>query len=395
MRRCCSTLLVFLAAAALAGPARAAVVVTLSGEQASGTGSTTLQCDLTGSGTATYSVVGVATGPYPGTYAETGTITFRDGGVESFHASFTIESGLTRITGTKDVGAGGTAFCRGTTGSPVDQTAVGNVFPRYEARIDSPTGTFTDRGVSGVGLGLDGLSGIGSVSEGFNSDREFAFVTLSPPGAIDDVGTTHTVTATVVDSLLHPIPGARVVFTVTGSVSASGSCVTDTSGSCDFTYAGPPLPGADLITACQDFDRSGSADAGEGCATATKVWILPVSAPGETTGGGYVSRVAGAGQIAFGFDAKSDGAKVKGECNVVDQVSGTQVKCLDVTSLAIVGRHATFSGEALVNGVAANYVIDVDDLAEPGDGRDVFKLATDRGYSVGGVLLGGNIQVHG
>ncbi len=46
-----------------------------------------------------------------------------------------------------------------------------------------------------------------------------------------------------------------------------------------------------------------------------------------------------------------------------------------------------------MNGVAT-YRIDVDDLAEPGAGRDTFKIQTANGYTVGGVLLRGNIQVH-
>ncbi len=57
------------------------------------------------------------------------------------------------------------------------------------------------------------------------------------------------------------------------------------------------------------------------------------------------------------------------------------------------GTHATFFGNATVNGVAT-YRIDVDDLAEPGAGRDTFKIQTANGYTVGGVLLRGNIQVH-
>src|SRR3954452_16037838 len=46
--------------------------------------------------TATYSVSGTATGPYPGTFQETGQIS------SSFSANFTITSGSTTITGSKE-----------------------------------------------------------------------------------------------------------------------------------------------------------------------------------------------------------------------------------------------------------------------------------------------------
>jgi hypothetical protein len=49
---------------------------------------------------------------------------------------------------------------------------------------------------------------------------------------------------------------------------------------------------------------------------------------------------------------------------------------------------------ATVNGVQTTYRIDVDDNAEPGAGRDTFKFQSDTGYTVGGVITKGNIQVH-
>jgi hypothetical protein len=58
------------------------------------------------------------------------------------------------------------------------------------------------------------------------------------------------------------------------------------------------------------------------------------------------------------------------------------------------GTHATFFGNATVNGVPTTYRIDVDDLGEPGAGRDTFRVQTAGGYSAGGVLTHGNIQIH-
>jgi hypothetical protein len=99
------------------------------------------------------------------------------------------------------------------------------------------------------------------------------------------------------------------------------------------------------------------------------------------------------GDVAFGFSAKRDGSVLKGDCKVADRRANVQVRCLDVTSLVVLGTHATFRGNATVNGVATTYVIDIDDLDESGAGRDTFKLVTAQ-YTAGGVLTQGNIQIH-
>jgi hypothetical protein len=56
--------------------------------------------------------------------------------------------------------------------------------------------------------------------------------------------------------------------------------------------------------------------------------------------------------------------------------------------------HATFGGNATVNGVETTYQILVDDEAESGAGADSFTITTTSGYSASGVLTQGNIQVH-
>ena len=50
----------------------------------------------------------------------------------------------------------------------------------------------------------------------------------------------------------NPVQGSTVLFDVQGSVTTSGSCTTDANGQCSFTYQGPQLPGADVITGCAD-----------------------------------------------------------------------------------------------------------------------------------------------
>ena len=153
---------------------------------------------------------------------------------------------------------------------------------------------------------------------------------LDPVASTNEVGTAHTVTATVTD-LTQPIAGVTVRFSVTGSVSIIGSCATDAAGACSFTYAGPSAPGADLITAFADDDGDAVWDATEPLATATKAWTMTDTASGHVTGGGHVLNVSGS-DVAFGLSAKGDGGTVRGDCRVADRGANVQVKCLNVTS---------------------------------------------------------------
>jgi hypothetical protein len=98
--------------------------------------------------------------------------------------------------------------------------------------------------------------------------------------------------------------------------------------------------------------------------------------------------------VTFGFVAQSQDSKLKGHCEVVDHLTDTHVECLDVTSFAQTGNHATFSGNARVNGVPTTYRIDVQNNGEPGVGSDTFAIQTTSGFTAGGVLTAGNVQVH-
>jgi hypothetical protein len=221
-----------------------------------------------------------------------------------------------------------------------------------------------------------------------------ATVTLQPPAAANPVGSTHTVTATVTNAAGQPVPNVTVLFTVEGSVTTTGSCTTDASGQCSFTYSGPQLPGADVITGCADSNGNGTVDAGEPCGTATKAWVLPVSTPGLATGGGKVPGSADGSGVTFGFTAKSTDTAVRGNCTVIDDATNTSVKCLDATVYVQAPTHATFFGNATVNGVSTSYRIDVEDLGEPGSGSDTFHIVTASGYQAGGVVVHGDVQVH-
>jgi hypothetical protein len=97
-------------------------------------------------------------------------------------------------------------------------------------------------------------------------------LTLTPEDADNPIGTSHTVTATVLTGPF-PVDGEDVVFTVTGANPTSGSAVTDLAGVATFTYTGTN-PGVDTITAFLDLDGDGVQDPEETAMdTATKEWI--------------------------------------------------------------------------------------------------------------------------
>jgi hypothetical protein len=116
----------------------------------------TIQCDPTGNSTITFSTSGLAFGTYPGSFSESGQVTFGPSSFEvpaavtGFQATFTIDSGTTHITGTKTLDFG-SAFCRNVPGN--QQTSIAVVAP-YTATIQTPSGTFHDRGTTHVTLFL-------------------------------------------------------------------------------------------------------------------------------------------------------------------------------------------------------------------------------------------------
>ncbi len=221
-----------------------------------------------------------------------------------------------------------------------------------------------------------------------------ATLDLAPADAVTPVGTGHTVTATVKDAGAQPVPSIAVRFNVQGSVAKTGSCTTNTAGQCEFAYTGPQLPGADVIAAYADADGNNARGTGEPQGSATNAWTLPTTTPGQVTGAGQVPNAAGHDQAAFGFTAKSANGSVKGECNVVDPTTNTHLKCLDVTTLTQTGTQATIFGNATVNGSPTTYRIDVEDKAEPGRGQDTFRIQSASGFTAGGLLTQGNVQVH-
>jgi hypothetical protein len=229
-----------------------------------------------------------------------------------------------------------------------------------------------------------------------------SMLTLMPVAAVNTVGTKHTVTATVTNSVGNPVQGIVVIFTVTGSVNTTGSCTTNTSGQCSFTYNGPALPGGDLIQAFADTNKNGKQDMGEPVAKATKVWALPPSTAlceVDVTYGGWIHANNG-DRANFGGNAKVDkDNNPEGQEEYQDQgpVMPMNVHSTNVLSVVCPSTTtATIFGEATIDGSGTYvYRIDVEDINEPGKGFDKYQIRLSNGYDSGRQTLeGGNIQIH-
>jgi hypothetical protein len=118
-----------------------------------------------GGTTFTFSADGVATGPYAGTFTETGTVTFGPASgtdlfnatVVAFESSFRIDAVLegspVEVTGTKRLAFAGTGHCADVeVGSPYLSSRIAIVQATYEARIKTARGIYFDRGGSSVSL---------------------------------------------------------------------------------------------------------------------------------------------------------------------------------------------------------------------------------------------------
>ena len=136
--------------------------------------------------------------------------------------------------------------------------------------------------------------------------------------------------------------------------------------------------------------------------------IVPRNTPGKATGGGQIDGeelaeltilrgTAAGGRANFGFNAQYEAGQVAptGHLTFIDHGSGKKVKSTSIDSFAVADNRATFTGRATVNGTPGRmFSVEVADLGEPGD-ADTFRIVLDDGYGAFGVLVHGNIQVHG
>jgi Bacterial Ig-like domain (group 1) len=225
-----------------------------------------------------------------------------------------------------------------------------------------------------------------------------AVLMLAPKTATNTVDATHCVTATVKDAFGNLTPGIHVVFTVTGAVSTTGNVVTNASGQAQFCYTGPPLPGADVISAFADTNNNGTKNTGEPSDTAAKLWVLPTSTPGcKVTNGGRITAADG-DKATFGGNAKATGLQGEEEYQDHGPAKNMNVHSIHIQAVTCnaAKTKASIFGTATVNGGGTfNFRIDVADNGEPGR-ADTYRIRLSNGYDSGVQTLsaGGNVQIH-
>ena len=113
------------------------------------------------------------------------------------------------------------------------------------------------------------------------------------------------------------------------------------------------------------------------------------------TGGGFID--ASGGKANFGFVAGLKPGAASPTCHLtyIDHAAGLQVKMSDITKYSGSGTTRTFEGPAIVNG-ASGYTatVTVTDGGEPGRSVDSIQVTLSSRYEAGGLLAGGNIQLH-
>jgi hypothetical protein len=198
-----------------------------------------------------------------------------------------------------------------------------------------------------------------------------------------------------------PVANVTVRFSVTGSVTTSGSSSTNANGEATFCYTGPAFPGADEIHAYADTDNDSMQDADEPFDDAEKTWVLPVSTPGcevKITNGGWIIAKNG-DQSSFGGNAKVDAAgNVSGNEEYQDHgpANPMNLKGYVLVVVCTSTTQATIYGEATIDGGGSFlYRLNVEDNAEPGKGADKYWILVANGYDSGNqILKGGNVQIH-
>jgi hypothetical protein len=287
----------------------------------------------------------------------------------------------------------GSGGLRPTTGSPF---ASGGSEPAGVAIGDfngdnKPDIAVTNFGGDNVSVLLNGLAGPPST------------LALSPKTDTNPVDAQHCVTGTVEDSSSSPTPGITIRFSVRGARTTTGSQTTDATGQATFCYQGPALPGADVISAYADTNGDSAQGPGEPADTAEKTWTLPTSTPPcpiKVSNGGWIVR-DGADRANFAgvANGSSSGAVSGHELYQAHGPAHPQiVKSLDVLAITCNTSftQARIFGQATIDGSGVhNFRIDVQDLGEPGMGRDTYRMRLDNGYDSGEhALRGGNIQIH-
>ena len=225
-------------------------------------------------------------------------------------------------------------------------------------------------------------------------------LTLSPDGVMNEVGSEHTVIATLNPALSN----TPVLFEVSGANEGEeGVASSDDNGEAEFTYVGENT-GLDTITACIDLNNDGDCGEGESSATADKTWFARYF----VTGGGNIKDESGKKNLwSFGGNVGlDDEGNAMGQFQINDHANRDTCHFDTFPALTFDGvstdspevdvKEATFTaeGECQKAGSVSIEVV-MTDNAEPGSGADEISVSSgDGGPVFSGIIDGGNFQVH-
>jgi hypothetical protein len=112
------------------------------------------------------------------------------------------------------------------------------------------------------------------------------------------------------------------------------------------------------------------------------------------TGGGWITGTPSGGKANFAVAGGFKHGALWGHLNYIDHGANLKVKGTGVTAYRELGPTSRrIEGTAEINGQPGTYRVDVADNGEPGR-SDRFDVSLSSGYSAGGQLPGGNIQLH-
>jgi outer membrane protein assembly factor BamB len=119
---------------------------------------------------------------------------------------------------------------------------------------------------------------------------------------------------------------------------------------------------------------------------------------GKITGGGWIS-IKGDPKATFGIVGQyQDSKTAQGNVEYQDHKANLNIKSIQISTVATTldNNKGAITGLAHVNGTGSYpFVVYVEDNGEPGKGIDVFNISLPTyPYSNGGILNGGNIQIH-
>lgn len=118
-------------------------------------------------GSFTFSAAGTATGPYPGTFTETGSGSVNPANsLATFTATFTIHSTAGDVTGTKSLNGTAPAVCFQDAGNI---SALGAIPTTYQATVHTTHGDYTDHGASTVQQFFESASTVDRFNETYAS----------------------------------------------------------------------------------------------------------------------------------------------------------------------------------------------------------------------------------